>query len=167
MAEFLKYALILRQTDSAVLIEGSTDPSPKPYAKESKKIIKATVKADLFPEERKKTVSKKFGKWLAECDSQNIVHLVLIADEYPERLGYAFIKELRTSIKELPTYYTDEPEEVQENFGKEFERLLAKYNDPSSFDKLTSVNKKVAEATDKMKGNLEEAIKNVQDLEVS
>jgi hypothetical protein len=68
MSDFFKYALVLRPSDGEILVSGSVSSSESSYEKESKKIVKKLIDADLAPDERKKIVSPKNGKWLAECD---------------------------------------------------------------------------------------------------
>ena len=168
MAEdFLKYGLILRPADGEVLIKGSICPSPKPYAKEAKKIIKKLYEADLRSDERKKIVSPKHGKWLAECDDQSVIHVCLISEDYPERLGYKFLQESRGAISEVNSYWSESQTFVEDAYRTKFFELMTKFNDPNTFDRITSINKKVDQATEIMKDNLGKAMENTENLEVS
>jgi DNA-binding NtrC family response regulator len=166
MAEYFKYALVLRPSDGDILIKGSVVEGASTYEKESKKIVKKLIDADLAPDERKKIVSPKNGKWLAECDDQNIVHVCLISEDYPERLGYLFLSEVRKSIVEVNSYYKESPGNIKKAYEAKFMQFVEKFNKPESFDKLSSANIKVEKAQDKMKDNLQAALENQQDLEV-
>ena len=50
------------------------------------------IKARLNPNERKKVNSKKSGKWLCMSDDFGMVGVVLVKEDYPERLGYKMIQ---------------------------------------------------------------------------
>lgn len=122
------------------------------------------IQAELRPNERKKIVSNKNGSWLCECDGNNILYITLIADGYPERLGYAYINELRQAAGQISNYYGMTPAEFERAFQSTFEASSTKYNDPNSIDKLSSVNSKVDLASAKMQDNIKKALENQQDL---
>lgn len=95
------------------------------------------------------------------------MHVCLIAEEYPERLGYLFITENKKSIAaDVDGYYRESASSIKANFGPKFKALIAKFNNPESFDKLSSAGAKVEKATVKMQDNLKDAMENQQDLDV-
>ncbi len=57
-------------------------------------------------------------------------------------------------------------QQVQTSSGSELDALVKKYNNPAGFDKLSSANKKVDLAKQKMAGNLTLAMENSARLEV-
>lgn len=164
MADHLRYAMLIRTENNETLIEGSICENPRSYAKEAQKIKEKMIEVDLKPNERKKITSKKHGNWLCECDANNILVICLIEEGYPERLGYAFINEIRKSVSDIPNYYGMTAKEMDSAYRTEFDNLSKKYNDPNSIDKLSSVNSKVDLATSKMQDNLKQALENQQDM---
>lgn len=165
MSDKLRYGMVIRLADGEVLISGSVSTNSKSYAKESAKIKEKMLSAQLKPNERKKIIGKA-GNWLCECDGNNILYVTCTEPEpdYPERLGYGYIAELRKSLSEISNYYSMTPAEVAKNFDPTFQKLSAKYNDPKSFDSLSSVTSKVDLATKKMEDNIKSALSNQQDL---
>lgn len=47
-----------------------------------------------MPNERKKITSKKIGKWLSMSEENNMIGIIAVKDDYPERLAYKCINVL-------------------------------------------------------------------------
>ncbi len=135
--------MIIRPSDAEVLISGSVSDEPKAYVKESGKIKEKMLAAELRPNERKKIIGKS-GNWMCECDGNNILYICCVEPEpdYPERL----------------------PKEMNNIASGHFQKLMEKYNDPKSFDSMSSVTSKVDLATKKMEDHMVTALQNQQDL---
>jgi hypothetical protein len=54
--------------------------------------------AKLNPNERKKIISKKFGKWLTMSDDNGAIGVVACKEDYPERLAYKFINDCHEKL---------------------------------------------------------------------
>ena len=156
--------MLLRIKDSETLICGSVSPNPKPYVKESVKIKEKMMQAGLKPNERKLIVSPKNGKWVSECDGNNIIIVALVADGYPERLGYAFIDEVRKGLSDITNYQDNTAKETEDHFENAFMNLMEKYNDPGKIDKTFLVGQKVDIALEKTQKVVNQALQNQQDL---
>jgi len=59
------------------------------------------VKAKLRPNERKKILSKKNGKWLCLSEEKGMLGIVLLHEDYPDRVGYKMIGSMLTGIDEI------------------------------------------------------------------
>ena len=165
VSDLLRYAMILRPSDSQVLVSGSVSDDASAYVKESGKLKEKMTQANLKPNERKKIVGK-IGNWICECDSNGVLYLCCVAPEpeYPERLGYAYINELRKAVTEINNYFSMSPSELTKIFYGTFEKLSKKYNNPASFDSLYSVNSKVDTAIAKSEQLTKDALANQQDM---
>lgn len=161
----IRYGMILRQSDNETLLSGSISSNSKAYSKEAGKVKEKMLQAGLNPNERKKFVSPKNGNWQCECDGNKILFVVLVADGYPERLGYELIDKLRKGLVEVPNYFALSPMDTEKAFFAQFEQLMGKYNDPKSFDATSSVSAKVDLAKSKMENNMKAALANTQDLQ--
>ena len=62
-------------------------------------------------------------------------------------------------------YINQTPQSIKASFGDDFKGLIKKYNNPNSFDKLSSANAKVDLAKEKMAANLQQAMENSAALE--
>ena len=164
MADNLRYAMVLRPSDSATMISGSISSNSSAYLKEASKIKTKMIEAGLRPNERKKIVSQKTGNWMCECDANNILFVCLVADTYSERLAYGFLNEMRKGVSELSNYFAITPEEMEKGYKGKLDELQVKYNDPASFDSMSSVNSKVDLAKTKMEKSMQQALQNQQDL---
>lgn len=163
MADLLKYAQIVRPSDQETLVVGSVSSNASSYSKEAAKIKDKMIQAALNPNERKKIVSKN-GAWICEADGNNILYMALIAEDYPERLGYQLLNEFKRGVSDIPNYYNASAKEISGNYEGTFMELSKKYNNPTSFDSMTSVTNKVDKATKKMEENIKNALENQQDL---
>ena len=165
MADKMRYAMIIRPSDAEVLISGSVSDEPKAYVKESTKIKEKMLAAELRPNERKKIIGKS-GNWMCECDGNNILYICCVEPEpdYPERLAYAFLSEMRKTLSEVPNYFSLPASDVTKAYNATFQKVSAKFNDPKSFDSMSSVTSKVDLATKKMEDNIKQALSNQQDL---
>jgi Synaptobrevin len=163
MADLLRYGQIVRPSDQTTLVLGSISDNASSYTKEAIKIKDKMIQAELNPNERKKIVSKN-GAWICEADGNNILYMVLIAQDYPERLGYQLINEFKRGLSDVPNYYNASAAEITRSYEGKFMELSKKYNNPASFDSMTSVTGKVDVATKKMEDNIKKALENQQDL---
>lgn len=165
MADKMRYAMIIRPSDAEVLISGSVSDEPKAYVKESTKIKEKMLAAELRPNERKKIIGKS-GNWMCECDGNNILYICCVEPEpdYPERLGWTFLVEMRKRLAQISNYHLFSPREMDNIASGHFQKLMEKYNDPKSFDSMSSVTSKVDLATKKMEDNIKQALSNQQDL---
>jgi len=164
MGDHLRYSMVLRSADNLTMIEGSASPNQSSYTKEANKIKEKMLGSGLAPNERKKVISNKHGAWICECDGNQLIYVCLIAEGYPDRLGYQFILECRNKASDIPNYYGCTPSQFASAFQQTFDELNKKYNDPASFDKLSAVNSKVEVATKKTEEALRKALENQQDL---
>lgn len=131
---------------------------------ESARIREKVMGAKLNPNERKKITSKKLGKWLSMSDDNCIIGIVCVQEDYPERLAYKMINECSQKLIEAfgeDAYQDQDSGSVKGKFGTEFKQLIKKYNNPASFDKLTSAQAKVDLAKDKMAANCSKPCKTV------
>lgn len=62
-------------------------------------------------------------------------------------------------------YYKKDAGSISSDYGNDFSKLIAKYNNPTTFDKLMSANAKVDKAKEKMAQNLTMAMENSAALE--
>jgi hypothetical protein len=62
-------------------------------------------------------------------------------------------------------YFKKDAGSVSSDYGNDFRKLIAKYNNPATFDKLMSANAKVDKAKEKMAQNLTMAMENSAALE--
>lgn len=161
----IQMGLLYRFADDEQLIKIKS--GEKDYTKEKKKVIKVLRGKGLQPDNRQKIISKKFnGKWWAECDDQNVVHIFLISNSFPDYLAGELIGASREAIKDVDEYYNETPDVIKSEFKQKFTEILEKYNDPKN-DALMRVNSKVERAKTKMEENLQSALENTQDLEVN
>jgi len=71
-------------------------------------------------------------------------------------MSYAFLNELRRGlIQDVSKYISECPDYIKEEFGCCFKELMEKYNDPSAIDELSSIQKKLYDATGLMLQNIE------------
>ena len=134
---------------------------------DSDKIRQKIIKCQLNPNERKKIVSKKTGKWCSMADDNGLIGVVCVPEDYPERLAYRMINDFSEKLIETcgELYHTHSPAELSSEFAGEFRRLMNKYNNPAAFDKMVSATQKVDKAKAKMAANLQMAMENSAQLE--
>ena len=162
----VEYGLIYRTSDHKTLLSKAIGPGT--YDKEVKKVLKVLKSKNLQPSERQKIISKKFdGNWCAQCDDQNVIHLFLIKHSYPDYLVGQLINESIDQILRIPLYWDKTPKELKKDHYQQFKEILYKYNQPEKNDNLSKIGMKVEVAKGKMKENIEDALKNQMDLEVS
>jgi len=163
----LRYAMIIRPEDHCVLL-GDCHNEITGVSDESIKVVHKIMLAKLNPNERKKITSKKVGKWLAMSDDNGLIGIVAVKTDYPERLAYKMINDISMAMSELygpDDYYKKDAGSVSMDYGDDFRKLIKKYNDPTTFDKLSSANAKVDKAKNKMAANLQMAMENSAALE--
>ena len=162
----VKYSLILTPQELKILHKDNIK-NVDGIQTEQPKVLQKLMKSQLRPNERKKVVSKNTGKWLCMSDEHGIIGVILVSEDYTERLGYMFIdqtfKLLNKNFGEA--YFKLQPDELNNEFKNAFHELLIKYNDPTKFDKMASATAKVGKAKDKMLNNLQFAMDNSNKLE--
>ena len=129
------YSMLYRPSDQMTLLEGCLTPDSK-VASESKKITKKLASCNLSADERKEIQSKR-GKWYSECDANNIYYSILVADNYPARLAYLFIKEVKKELTQIDNYMEASSSSIQDKMADKFNDLIEKFNDPAKFDQLS------------------------------
>ena len=86
------------------------------------------------------------------------MHVCLVAEQYPQRLGYLFISENKEAITaDVDDYYKETSSKIKSSYGDKFQALVAKFNNPNSFDKLWVEHPKVDIAREKIMNNLKMA----------
>ena len=165
--QLVKFAEILSAKDLFIMHKVNLCKMDE-FEEENTKVLEKLMKSQLNPNERKKIVSKKTGKWLCMSDDNGLIVVIVVSEQYPERLGYKFIGEVFKDLPEMfgEFYYTKSSKEILKNveFTKKFKGLCTKYEEPQLFDKLYSANAKVEKAKEKMAANLNLAMDNAHQL---
>jgi hypothetical protein len=162
-----KYAMIINGNTGELLLSDCYKEIGD-VKKESTRIMQKILDTKLNPSERKKITSKRLGKWLSMSDDNLMIGCVCVEDEYPERLAYKMIMDCSQKLIEKygeDDYINQTPQSIKAAFGDDFKGLIKKYNNPNSFDKLSSANAKVDLAKEKMAANLQQAMENSAALE--
>jgi len=162
MGDHLLYSMVVRSSDKETLIGGSVCAPGNNYDKDAGKIKDKMLQSSLQPYERKRIVTGDRNTWVAECDANRMLYIALFAENYPDRLLYQFLNDLKEKFSALPNITTAKPSEVNNALRQKFEELSRKYNDPSSVDKTAAVSMKIDEATKKTEASLKQALLNQQ-----
>ena len=123
----IKYALLVRKSDSKILIKKSTFKKKK--KKEVKRVIRKLFDTNLQPGQKKKIVSPKNGSWIAECDRSHILHICLINHDTQESEAFEFIRQSsqRLSMSGIGLEGI-KPKEFQSLYKAIFSKILADFN---------------------------------------
>ncbi len=105
----------------------------------------------------RKNIEGELGLWCCTKNS-GVGYFGLVDPIYPDRLSYKM-------LKELGDFYADfqEKHDLSE-LKKNGKKLLEKYNNPSSFDKLTRANQGVNEIKVDMQENINQLVNGQEDL---
>jgi len=118
---------------------------------------------DLQPEERQKIRSQN-GAWYITCDKKRIYYAVLADSAYPERHAYALINDVIEQLQGLRDYHMESDITVSAHTKRYVPKLMEKYCDLKSVDKLYAANQQVSEITSIMGENLRKASVNADNL---
>lgn len=140
----VKYAILFNTPEAQILLEDKLENNSE-ITNEKQRVVEKLVKSKLGPNERKKIVSKKNGKWLCLSEELGLTGIVLVHDDYPERLGYKMLDTmLEGALKQLgENYINQKPNDVQNMYKEKLHRLVLKYNKPEEFDSMMKVQRKV------------------------
>lgn len=119
---------------------------------------------DLQPEERQKIRSQN-GAWYITCDKKRIYYAVLTDSAYPERHAYALINDVIEQLQGLRDYHMESDITVSAHTKRYVPKLMEKYCDLKSVDKLYAANQQVSEITTIMGENLRKASVNAENLQ--
>ena len=140
----VKYALLFNMSECLILLEEKID-NDQEIQDEKQRVIDRVVKAKLQPNERKKILSKKNGKWLCLSDEQGMLGIVLLHEDYPDRVGYKMIGSMLTGIDEIlgENYMELPPKKVEALYKEKQKRIVKKYSAPEEFDTMMKAQRKV------------------------
>jgi hypothetical protein len=102
------------------------------------------------------------------CDEKDRIYAIMTKSNYPQRLAYAVLEELKSSFggEFGARVKASKPNGLSADAKPLLKSLVDKYGDPaSSGDALTKVQAKLDQAKDTMKENIEVAIRNTELIE--
>jgi len=146
-AKNIKYVMILRPSDGAVLFEQCLLKKKK--VKEAKKVANKLITSELEPDHRKKVVSPKYGVWIGECCKQNLLHICLLDYGISEELATEFLRRSKKELYNLEIEADHIPqEEFQEMLENPLNKLIGYFNeiDEENLDELKNENLNVSNA---------------------
>eukprot|EP00824_Muranothrix_gubernata_P004087 TRINITY_DN15255_c0_g1_i2.p1 TRINITY_DN15255_c0_g1~~TRINITY_DN15255_c0_g1_i2.p1 ORF type:complete len:227 (+),score=29.09 TRINITY_DN15255_c0_g1_i2:10-690(+) len=156
--ENIKYMAIGRMSDNKILISYIPDKKTEAFHDDFKRMTIETLR-DYQNGTIEKVFSKSsiYGKWLCEADENSIVFMVLTNSVYSEESGFHLLEDLKTrfyvvyqEVKSNPRSTIIIPSEKRFMY-----ELAYKYNNPGSFETLSSAQDTINKTAGLMKGNLD------------
>jgi Synaptobrevin len=110
----------------------------------------------------------QYGVWFVQSDSNNLIYLALVKSGYSDRFASALLKDL----KEL--FFTQGPEHLKNSpseayttiMSSDLRKLVLKYNDTNSLDKVANANQRVLEVKSLASEGIQQVMKNIESADV-
>ena len=128
------------------------------YSKIASQIWKESK--DRVKYDERVTYEKQDGKWNVVKDVLNFGYVVLTHPDYPNRLVYKMIDEVKVVSKRMLEGNLNESQ-----FANELSQISKRYEDPAATDRLTQANAQVDEVRVQLNHNFEDLIKNQTNLD--
>ena len=158
----IKYLLIGNSNNNKIITEFCSSNNPTKLKKEVKQIFnKLCNTQNKTYDERNKFSSKDLNYFFTFC-RPDLIYLVLVNMQYPERLVFELISKINEN--DIPSMVNDETNELNPNGRQNLKNLIEKYQDPKNVSQIAELQSNVDSIKDDMKKNLNKMVENVDDV---
>ena len=122
------------------------------------KVVKSPTKK---LDERNKIVAKGEIYYFIFTQT-NLIFLVLVEEQYPERLVFQMIENIKE--EKITLMVNDETKELNPQGRQAIKQLVEKYQDQKNFNKIAEIQKDVDEIKVQMKENIKKQVDSMEDV---
>ena len=157
----IKYLLIGDSSTNKIITEFSAE-NFQPNKKQINQIFNKLCKTpNKNLNERNKIVSKHENYYFTFC-LPDLVYLVLVNNEYPERYVFELIQ--KVNDEKIPTMINDDTKELNPSGRQELKKLISEFQDPRNISKIADLQSDVNSVKVDMRNNINKMVENVDDV---
>ena len=158
----IKYLLIGNSNNNKIITEFCSNNDSSKLKKEVKQIFsKLCNTQNKNFDERNKFSSKDLNYFFTFC-RPDLIYLVLVNIQYPERLIFELISKINEN--NIPLMVNDETQELNPNGRQALKNLIEKYQDPKNVSQIAELQSDVDSIKNDMKKNLNKMVESVDDV---
>ena len=158
----IKYLLIGNSNNNKIITEFCSNNDSSKLKKEVKHIFsKLCNTQNKNFDERNKFSSKDLNYFFTFC-RPDLIYLVLVNIQYPERLIFELISKINEN--NIPLMVNDETQELNPNGRQALKNLIEKYQDPKNVSQIAELQSDVDSIKNDMKKNLNKMVESVDDV---
>ena len=160
---YIKYFLIGDQDTNKPITEYSTKAIDSTEKKNAGQIFKKLSKVQERKNEERNIISCNGNKYYFITYTPNILFLVYVDEEYPERLVFQMLDEVKN--EGVLSMINGSTQELDPNGRQKLKEVIEKYQDKDNLDRIGAIQNDVNEVKVEVKKNIDKMVENVEDVQ--
>jgi hypothetical protein len=160
---YIKYFLIGNLDTNKPITEYSTKAIDSTEKKNAGQIFKKLSKVQERKNEERNIISGNGNKYYFITYTPNILFLVYVDEEYPERLVFQMLDEVKN--EGILSMINDSTRELDPNGRQKLKEVIEKYQDKDNLDRIGAIQNDVNEVKVEVKKNIDKMVENVEDVQ--
>jgi nitrogen fixation/metabolism regulation signal transduction histidine kinase len=160
---YIKYFLIGNLDTNKPITEYSTKAIDSTEKKNAGQIFKKLSKVQERKNEERNIISGNGNKYYFITYNPNILFLVYVDEEYPERLVFQMLDEVKN--EGILSMINNSTQELDPNGRQKLKEVIEKYQDKDNLDRIGAIQNDVNEVKVEVKKNIDKMVENVEDVQ--